>query len=69
MTKDQLEAAIKVAEGQIEAMTNEVIRRNMALKMRSYADLIGGCVTAIEYYKKKIEELEKPTRKKEVTNV
>lgn len=59
MTKDQLEAAIKVCEGQIEAMTNECIRRNYQLKMREYADKIGGCITAIKYYKELLNKLPK----------
>ena len=78
MTKDQLEAAIKICETQVEAMTNECLRRNQYLKMREYSHRIHGCIVAMNYYKEKIKELDvenQPVKRgpgrprKEVTHV
>lgn len=58
MNRDQYLAAIDVCEKQIEAMTNECIRRNYGLKMRNYADTIHSCTQLVSYYEDKIKELD-----------
>ena len=64
MTKNELEAAIRVAEYELTRMTHETLRPNQGFKMRTHAPIMSNMVNCIAYYKERLAEADKVITKK-----
>ena len=69
MNKNELEAAIRAVEHEIQKLTHEFIRKGQGYKCRMHAPALGGLTSASIYYKEELKKLEssmaKPIVKKE----
>ena len=50
MTKQETEAAIKVAKGELTRLTHETLRPHQGFKMRTHGPTISSIITAIKYW-------------------
>lgn len=62
MNRNELEAAIKVAEHELMKLTHETLRPNQGFKMRTHGPIISSIITAIEFYRRELSKLPKENR-------